>query len=101
MLEITSSPTQKQIASEFGRANTGWNFSLQVKSRKFRFNTIPSVSDTHRGNYFTWSLLVVDELANFGVILGQDWFHDFNPNVDFDNDVVHIKSCSLTEGRIM
>ena len=54
-----------------------------------------------KGNEFTCSLVVVDELANFGVILGQDWFHDFNPNVDFDNDVVHIKSCSLTGGRIM
>ena len=55
--------------------------------------TIASVSDKHRGNYFTWSLVVIDELANFDIILGQDWFHDFNPNVDFDfdNHVVHIE----------
>ena len=33
MLEITSRPTKKQTAGEFGRSNTGWNFSLQVKSR--------------------------------------------------------------------
>ena len=30
--------------------------------------------------------MVIDELASFDVILGQDWFHDFNPNVDFDFD---------------
>ena len=40
---------------------------------------------------FTRSLAVIDELANFDVIFGQDWFHDFNPNVDFDNHVVHIE----------
>ena len=37
--------------------------------------------------------MVIDELANFDIILGQNWFHDFNPNVDsdFDNHVVHIE----------
>ena len=37
--------------------------------------------------------MVIDELANFDIILGQDWFHDFDPNVDFDfdNHVVHIE----------
>ena len=35
--------------------------------------------------------VVIDELANFDIILGQDLFHDFNPNVDFDNHVVHIE----------
>ena len=44
---------------------------------------------------FTQSLVVIDELANFDVILGQDWFHDFNPNIDFDNHVVHLKNGSF------
>ena len=37
--------------------------------------------------------MVIDELASFDIILGQDWLHDFNPNVDFDfdNHVVHIE----------
>ena len=39
--------------------------------------------------------MVIGELKNFDVILGQDWFHDFNPNIDFDNHVVHLKNGSF------
>ena len=28
-------------------------------------------------------------------ILGQDWFHDFKPNIDIDNHVVHLKNSSF------
>ena len=47
--------------------------------------------------------MVIDDLANFDIILGQDWSHDFNPNVDidFDNHVVHIEERSFTGGRIV
>ena len=44
---------------------------------------------------FTRSLVVIDELANFDVILGQDWSHEFNPNIDFENHVVHLKNGSF------
>ena len=76
------------IASETLSVDTACG-DTPIETKK---QTPPLVINIEEAN-FTQSLVVIDELANFDVILGQDWFHDFNPNVDFDfdNHVAHIE----------
>ena len=79
------------IASEKLSVDTACSDTpIETKKKK----SLPLVINIEEAN-FSESLVVIDELANFDVILGKDWFHDFNPNIDFDNHVVHLKNGSF------
>ena len=81
------------IASEKLPADTACS-DTPFERKKKKKQSLPLVINNEEAN-FTRSLVVIDELANFDVILGQDWFHDFNLNIDVDNHVVHLKNGSF------
>ena len=81
LLEIACSPTQTQTASEIGSANTGGEFSTQVNSRMYGFNSTSSTSLRRGVSRRPSCPYLRDTGASPFFVLSQSWITNTNTPV--------------------